>query len=396
MKRAISIILSIVILLSCNIGIELNAYAGDFDTAAKAKSYTLGSTAVGCFSSDNEIEFLKVNVPQSGKIEFISEGSHSYHIYLYSVNNSDNYIADIFVPYNSSLGKAYDKEYDYLVAGTYYFKIDGYANENYTVRTFFTSANESFSESLDVNNNAVGNANPVSLDTTYNGMLGENDEIDFYSFTVLSGTHTINISANESVYFSVYSTTGEKIAGTFAAYRKASTGTANWSESVSLNAGTYCLKISKYSYSCFYSFSINSIHRHSYNYSYTVKPTTSSNGYDVYSCSCGAKYTTNVKSPKPLGAVKIKSVKSQSKKHQIKAIWNTKSGASGYQIYYSRNKNFKKLAAKKTVKGGKTKSYVGKNFTKGKKYYVKVRAYKNVNGKKVYGKWSNVKSVKCK
>lgn len=136
MKRAISIILSIVILLSCNIGIELNAYAGDFDTAAKAKSYTLGSTAVGCFSSDNEIEFLKVNVPQSGRIEFISEGSHSYHIYLYSVNNSDNYIADIFVPYNSSLGKAYDKEYDYLVAGTYYFKIDGYANENYTVRTF--------------------------------------------------------------------------------------------------------------------------------------------------------------------------------------------------------------------------------------------------------------------
>ena len=103
MKRAISIILSIVILLSCNIGIELNAYAGDFDTAAKAKSYTLGSTAVGCFSSDNEIEFLKVNVPQSGRIEFISEGSHSYHIYLYSVNNSDNYIADIFVPYNSSL-----------------------------------------------------------------------------------------------------------------------------------------------------------------------------------------------------------------------------------------------------------------------------------------------------
>ena len=68
-----------------------------------------------------------------------------------------------------------------------------------------------------MNNNAVGNANPVSLDTTYNGMLGENDEIDFYSFTVLSGTQTINVSANESVYFSVYSTTGEKIAGTFSA-----------------------------------------------------------------------------------------------------------------------------------------------------------------------------------
>lgn len=286
-------------------------------------------------------------MPQSGRIEFISEGSHSYHIYLYSVNNSDNYIADIFVPYNSSLGKAYDKEYDYLVAGTYYFKIDGYANENYTVRTFFTSANESFSESLDVNNNAVGNANPVSLDTTYNGMLGENDEIDFYSFTVLSGTQTINVSANESVYFSVYSTTGEKIAGTFAAYRKASTGTANWSESVSLNAGTYCLKISKYSYSCFYSFSINSIHRHSYNYSYTVKPTTSSNGYDVYSCSCGAKYTTNVKSPKPLGAVKIKSVKSQSKSTKSRGFGIQNQVRAGIKFIIQETKISKNLRQKR-------------------------------------------------
>lgn len=61
-----------------------------------------------------------------------------------------------------------------------------------------------------------------------------------------------------------------------------------------------------------------------------------------------------------------------------------------------KKQKFQKTCGKKDRKGGKTKSYVGKNFTKGKKYYVKVRAYKNVNGKKVYGKWSNVKSVKCK
>ena len=81
---------------------------------------------------------------------------------------------------------------------------------------------------------------------------------------------------------------------------------------------------------------------------------------------------------------------------KIKAKWDSVNGANGYQIYYSRNKNFKKLSAKKIVKGGKKTSYVGKNFTKGRKYYVKVRAYKIVNGKKVYGKWSSVKSVKCK
>ena len=231
-------------------------------------------------------------------------------------------------------------------------------------------------------------------------MLGENDDIDFYSFTVPSGTQVINIKSNASIDFSVYSTTGEKIAGTWSAYKNDSTGIAETSESVSLNAGTYCLKISKYgrsdTYDCFYSFSINSPHQHSYNYAYTVKSTYTSQGYDVYTCSCGASYTTNYKAVKKLGKVNLKSVSSARKKHAIKASWDKKSGANGYQIYYSRNKNFKKLSAKKIVKGGKKTSYVGKNFTKGRKYYVKVRAYKNVNGRKVYGKWSNVKTVKCK
>ena len=33
---------------------------------------------------------------------------------------------------------------------------------------------------------------------------------------------------------------------------------------------------------------------------------------------------------------------------------------------------------------------------KKKKYYVRVRAYKSVSGKKVYGAWSKVKTVKTK
>ena len=346
------------------------------------------------------IDFLKVDVPQSGRIDFVSEGSDSYDIYLYSAKDLDSYFAYVSVYYNSNLGKSYDEDFAYLVAGTYYFKVSGDSNENYTIRTSFTPANESFPESLDVNNNIIGNANPISLNATYNGMLGENDDIDFYSFTVPSGAQIINIKSNASIDFSVYSTTGEKIAGTWSAYKNNSTGIAETSESVSLNAGTYCLKISKYgrsdTYDCFYSFSINSPHQHSYNYAYTVKSTYTSQGYDVYICSCGASYTTNYKAVKKLGKVNLKSVSSARKKHTIKASWDKKSGANGYQIYYSRNKNFKKLSAKKIVKGGKKTSYVGKNFTKGKKYYVKVRAYKNVNGRKVYGKWSNVKTVKCK
>ena len=394
MKKLTSILLSAIIMLTAVVGFDLTAYAGAYDTTAKAKSYTLGTTTTGYFSSNDNIDFLKVDVPQSGRIDFTAEGTESYYIYIYPSNATEDKVDYDYIYYNDNLGKAYRECYAYLVAGTYYFKVDGnYYNNSYTISSSFTPANESFPESLNV---IIGNANPISLDTTYNGMLGENDDVDFYSFTVPSGTQIINISANESIYFSVYSMTGEEIAGRWYAYQNDSTGVASKSESVSLDAGTYCLKIEKYSRACFYSFSINSPHQHSYNYAYTVKSTYTSQGYDVYTCSCGASYTTNYKAVKKLGKVNLKSVSSARKKHTIKASWDKKSGANGYQIYYSRNKNFKKVSAKKIVKGGKKTSYVGKNFTKGRKYYVKVRAYKNVNGQKVYGKWSNVKTVKCK
>ena len=405
MKKLTSILLSAIIMLTAVVGFDLTAYAGagSYDTTANAKSYTLGTTTTGYFSSNDRIDFLKVNVPQSGRIDFTMEDSDDgYFIRIYSSKNLDDYVNSdvISISYNSNLGKAYGTDYIYLVAGTYYFRVcsNNYnQSSNYTLTTSFTPANESFPESLDVNNNIIGNANPISLDTTYNGMLGENDDVDFYKFNVTADAVTVNLKSEKVLSFCIYTLTGEKVTSNYYSDFNSSTNTATTSETISLSSGTYCLKLWRGYYDkCFYSFSINSPHQHSYNYAYTVKSTYTSQGYDVYTCSCGASYTTNYKAVKKLGKVNLKSVSSARKRHTIKASWDKKSGANGYQIYYSRNKNFKKLSAKKIVKGGKKTSYVGKNFTKGKKYYVKVRAYKNVNGRKVYGKWSNVKTVKCK
>ena len=33
---------------------------------------------------------------------------------------------------------------------------------------------------------------------------------------------------------------------------------------------------------------------------------------------------------------------------------------------------------------------------KGKTYYVRVRAYKKLSGKKIYGKWSKIKKIKIR
>ena len=84
-------------------------------------------------------------------------------------------------------------------------------------------------------------------------------------------------------------------------------------------------------------------------------------------------------------------VKNQ-KKFKVKVIWKKLTNISGYQIQYAPNKKFKK-AKSKTVK---STSVTLKKLKKKKTYFVRVRAYKLVDGKKVYGKWSAVKKVKIK
>lgn len=73
-------------------------------------------------------------------------------------------------------------------------------------------------------------------------------------------------------------------------------------------------------------------------------------------------------------------------------VSKTVKNASGYQISLSKNKKFKKatvkLTAKKTLKITKLK--------KSTKYYVRVRPYQNVNGKRVFGAWSNIYTKKTK
>lgn len=92
----------------------------------------------------------------------------------------------------------------------------------------------------------------------------------------------------------------------------------------------------------------------------------------------------------------LKSVKAIKKGHKIKVSWNKVSNASGYQVCWYKDKKCKKTVAKKNISNANTTTYSGKGFEKGKKYYVRVRAYKNINGSKIYSKKSNIKSVKAK
>ena len=66
---------------------------------------------------------------------------------------------------------------------------------------------------------------------------------------------------------------------------------------------------------------------------------------------------------------------------------------SGYQIVCATDKKFSKNVVKTTV-SGESLSKTVTGLKKGKTYYVKVRAYKTVNGKKLYGLYSSVRKQK--
>lgn len=90
-----------------------------------------------------------------------------------------------------------------------------------------------------------------------------------------------------------------------------------------------------------------------------------------------------------VGKASIKKLTNVSGK-KIKVAIKKVSGAKGYQIRYATNAKMKSYKNVTTTSASRTLS----KLVQGKKYYVKIRAYKLDSKKeKVYGAWSKVKSV---
>lgn len=107
--------------------------------------------------------------------------------------------------------------------------------------------------------------------------------------------------------------------------------------------------------------------------------------------------TTKPETAKPQSTTpaKTKVQKISTGKKSITAQWKKVAGVSAYQVQIATNKKFSKN--KKTFKVSKKSTKVKIKKLKAKKvYYLRVRSYKKVNGKKVYSKWSTVRKVKTK
>ena len=105
-------------------------------------------------------------------------------------------------------------------------------------------------------------------------------------------------------------------------------------------------------------------------------------------------YSAGIKSAKTNAYISLLSQFKNKKKFSGTIHWNQVTGASGYQIRYATNKNFKKYKAMdvgrkntsaKVVLNGRINT--DSNNPSKQYLYVKIRPFKIVKGKRIYGKW---------
>ena len=93
---------------------------------------------------------------------------------------------------------------------------------------------------------------------------------------------------------------------------------------------------------------------------------------------------------------KTKITKTTGAKKKLTVKWKKISKATGYQIQVATDKKFTKNKKSITISKNKTISTTIKKLKSKKKYYIRVRTYRKVGGKKVYSGWCSVKNVKTK
>ena len=117
-------------------------------------------------------------------------------------------------------------------------------------------------------------------------------------------------------------------------------------------------------------------------YKFAVKAYTKDNGETLWAAS-SVSIKTATKPATP-------TVKATAGSKQATISWKKVTGATGYVIYMQDEfGDYEKLGSTKKT------SYTRKKLTKGKTYYFRVRAYKTVDGKNIYGGYKTVK-VKVK
>ncbi len=246
---------------------------------------------------------------------------------------------------------------------------------------------------------SVGDASDYTFTSSNSNVIKMNSDGTFYAVGKGTSTITIALKANSSVKFSenimVKPFEPEKVTGLKAQNQKTTTFDITWnlqSETADkYEVYMYNSKKKNYerlgtSYSnagTFYGLQAGTT------YKVKIRAVRIINGKTYY-----GPYSDVLKTTTATDKTKITKVKGAKKKLTLN--WKKISKATGYQVQVATDKKFKKIKKSVIISKNKTLSTTIKKLKSKKKYYLRVRTYRKVGGKKVYSKWSSVKNVKTK
>lgn len=321
---------------------------------AKAREIEPGVSVAGKFSESGGKRYYKFSLEQAGKIDLAFDVSASAYVGSMNIKIYDNSQTEI---YSATKYEAFSLNDIYLTGGNYYL-VTGFPHSTaFSFVANMDSMGESFTETQDSNNDMASDASAISLKKKYKGVLAQNDDIDYYKFQIPSaGKITFNMtnSVSDTIKYGFYDQSLNL------AYTNFVNSSYKTTQPVSLKKGIYYLAIAK-----------ENVNRGTGSYTFSID------------------YTKKISA-----APKLKSVKNSSN-GGITIKWDSMTGVDGYELCYSIKSNFKGSVVKSELDSSVTSaSYYG--LLKKKKYYVRIRAYEEINGIKEYGKWSKKKSVLIK
>lgn len=407
---------------------------------SNATSMNVNGTIKGQIALNDPIDIFGFSLSVPGRISLdMTSYMKFYTIVVYDSTGAQVWHTD-YNKWNENLEKVQNIHTLDLASGSYYMKVTGYlynwsvgdkCTGNYILKSSFTSANESFSEP----NNNFSTTVALPYNTLIKGHIAVNDDRDIFTLNVPNDTELKFAITSYMRYYTmtIYDCAGKQVWKTNYNKWDENVGYRSDEHRVTLSQGNYYLEVTGYetnngtsstgTYQLHVSHlasiaqaSIDKVKNYAYTGNY-IKPSVAvrMNGIALQE---GTDYELSYKNNYSIGTatvyingignytgetqttfnivpkkVSLSSVKNTGKK-KATVKWKYDSKATGYQIYRSTKKSsgYKKVA---TVKRSTTSKAISK-LKKGKIYYFKVRAYTVVDGKKYYGEFSKVKSVKIK
>ncbi len=410
----------------------------DVARAGEAVLYTNDNWVSGSIDVEGEADFYTVNLPSAGYLSVTYQGwsiGDGYCSLLSEDMASRYWRYEVYT--SSDINPKTRSEGRWLEAGAYIVKVEGdrRCTGTYKVKAKFTPAKNNEKEP----NNTFNAAMKLGANQLVTGLLSEDDNTDFYTFT-LSQKKTLLFSYLGYIRDSYFEIWDENYISIYRkdVYYGSETSPKSHVYEVTLNPGTYFVKITPYGgntgrYSLKYinvikvsgikvSGNKQVVAGKKFKLSASVSPSSATNKAVSYStdnssvatvdantgvvttCNPGtahirvsaldgggaSKSVTVVVKPKKDGRPNVYKSYSYTRKYQISCKYQ--SYVYGHQVQYSTDKKFRNATTKTTTNG----SIYTKSLKAKKKYYVRTRSYILNGKKKVYGAWSSTASFTAK